>query len=148
MRLLAVLENEQTLPVLSQMLKTLAPEAELMYFGNGLPALAAARRTEIDVALLDVSLPELSGLDFGSYLRELYPSINLIYLADGPESAYDALRQHASGYMLRPLTEEKLREELDDLRHPLSERRSKRLFAQTFGNFEELRQPQGRRRQL
>ena len=136
MRILAVLENERELPALEKMITELEPEAEMLCFGNGLHALAAARRTEVDVALLDVRLPELSGLDFGSYLRELYPLVNLIYMADGPESALGALQQHASGYILRPLTEHKLRPELDDLRHPLSQQREKRLFAQTFGNFE------------
>lgn len=135
MRVLAVLEDERQLPGLSELLSSLVPEAELVCFGNGLPALAAARKLEIDVALLDVRLPELSGLDFGGYLRELYPNVNLIYMADGPESAYEALRQHASGYLLKPVTDSSLRPEMEDLRHPLSQQ-EKRVFVQTFGNFE------------
>ena len=136
MTILAVLENEREIPLLTQMLVRLAPDSELLCFGNGLPALAAARKREIDIALLDVRLPELSGLDLGQYLQELYPFVNLIYFSEGPESAYDALRQHASGYLLKPAEEESVQRELNELRHPAVQKNQKRLFVQTFGNFE------------
>ena len=136
MTILAVLENDQAIPPFMQMLTKLMPDAELLCFGNALPALAAARKTEIDIALLDVALPELNGIDFGQYLQDLYPFVNLIYLSEGPEKAFDAMRQHASGYLLKPAGEENIRDELSDLRHPAEQKKQKRLFAQTFGNFE------------
>ena len=136
MKILTVLKNEREIPPLTEMLGKSAPDAEFLCFSNPLPALAAARETEIDTALLDVELPELGGVDLGQYLRELYPFINLIYLSDGPEGAYDAIRQHASGYLLKPAAEETVRREMDDLRYPASQKKQKRLFAQTFGNFE------------
>ena len=136
MTILAVLEHEQAIPPFMQMMSKLAPEAELLCFGNALPALAAARETEIDIAILDCSLPELSGMDFGQYLQELYPFVNLIYLSDDTDRAYEAIQQHASGYLLKPAEEESVRKELEDLRHPAVQKNQKRLFAQTFGNFE------------
>ena len=134
MTILAVTENERALPPLREMLERLAPDSKPLCFSSALKALAEARKTEIDAALLDVRLPELNGIDLGQYLQELYPFVNLIYLAEGPERAYDAMTQHASGYLLKPATEEGLRRELDELRHPASQQ--KRVFAQTFGNFE------------
>ena len=136
MTVLIVLKDEREIPALTQTLTKLLPEAELLCFSGPLPALAEARKTEIDIALLDVDLPELGGIDLGQYLRELYPFVNLIYFSEGPERAYDAIRQHASGYLLKPAGEESVRQELEDLRHPASEKKRKRLFAQTFGNFE------------
>ena len=136
MTILAVLENEQAIPAMNQMVTKLMPEADLLCFGNALPALAAARNTEIDIAILDVHLPELGGIDFGQYLQELYPFVNLIYLAEDTEKAFDAMQQHASGYLLKPAAKEGIRRELDDLRHPAVQKKERRLFAQTFGNFE------------
>ena len=136
MTILAVLENEQAIPAINDMVTKLQPGAELLCFGSALPALAAARKTEIDTALVDVKLPELGGIDFGQYLQELYPFVNLIYLAEDTERAYDAIRQHASGYLLKPAGKESVQRELDDLRHPAVQKKEKRLFAQTFGNFE------------
>ena len=57
MTILAVLENEAAVAPFMQMTTKLAPEAELLCFGNPLPALAAARKTEVDIAILDVDLP-------------------------------------------------------------------------------------------
>ncbi|MBO5497134.1 MAG: response regulator [Oscillospiraceae bacterium] len=136
MTILAVLENEQAIPAVDEMISKLQPEAELLCFGSALPALAAARTQEIDIALLDVKLPELGGIDFGQYLQDLYPLVNLIYLSEDSEQAYDAMRQHASGYLIKPAEQESVRRELEDLRHPAAQKREKRLFAQTFGNFE------------
>ena len=136
MIILAVLENEQKIPALNELLTEIQPDAELLCFGSALPALAAARKTEIDTAILDVNLPELGGIDFGQYLQELYPFVNLIYLAEDTNRAFDAMRQHASGYLLKPAAKESVQRELEDLRHPAAQKRQKRLFAQTFGNFE------------
>ena len=136
MTILAVLENELAIPAINEIISTLQPEAELFCFGSALPALAAARKNEIDIALIDVKLPELNGIDFGQYLQELYPLVNLIYLSEDSEQAYHAIRQHASGYLLKPPAEESIRQELEDLRHPTAQKKEKRLFAQTFGNFE------------
>ena len=136
MTVLIVLKDEREIPALAQTLTKLLPEAELLCFSGPLPALAEARKTEIDIALLDVDLPELGGIDLGQYLRELYPFVNLIYLSEGPERAFEAISQHASGYLLEPTAAESVRREMDDLRHPASEKKQKRLFAQTFGNFE------------
>ena len=136
MTVLIVLKDEREIPALTQTLTKLLPEAELLCFSGPLPALAEARKTEIDIALLDVDLPELDGIDLGQYLRELYPFVNLIYLSEGTERAFEAISQHASGYLLKPAAAESVRREMDDLRHPASEKKQKRLFAQTFGNFE------------
>lgn len=136
MKILVVLKEEREIPALSEMISGIVPEAELFCFVNPLPALAAARETEIDTAVLDVDLPELNGIDLGLYLQALYPLVNLIYFSCGPEAAYDAMQQHASGYLLKPAAEESVRHELEELRHPASQKLQKRVFAQTFGNFE------------
>ena len=136
MNVLAVLENEAAQLPMTQMLSAMEPEANLMCFGSSLPALAAARKQEIDIAVIDAVLPELSGIDFGSYLQELYPNVNLIYLTSDRSVGFDALRQHASGILPKPIEQTALRRELDELRYPQPDRSRKRLFAQPFGNFE------------
>ena len=136
MTILNVLKNGETRSAVGQTLEAISPDAELMSFEDGLAALKAAREKEIDVAFLDVDLPELSGLDLGQYLQELYPLVNLIYLADNGDKGYEAMAQHASGYLLKPASAAALQRELDDLRHSAVQKKHKRVFAQTFGNFE------------
>ncbi len=136
MNVFVVQENEAARLPVSDMLLSLEPEATLLSFDSSLKALAAARRQEVDIAVIDAELPELNGLDFGQYLQELYPEVNLIYVSDKREAGFHALRQHASGILPKPVEEAALRRELEDLRHPSVMKHRKRLFAQTFGNFE------------
>ena len=136
MMVFAVDRSAQALDRLCAGLPDDLPEVELRRFQSSLEALAEARRTAVDVALLAVDLPELGGLDLGRYLKEMYPLVNLIYLSQDAEDCYEAMAMHASGYLLQPAGAEELRRELGDLRYPTDRRRRQRVFAQTFGNFE------------
>jgi two-component SAPR family response regulator len=62
--------------------------------------------------------------------------VNVIFATGYNEYAGEAMNMHASGYLMKPITAEKVRRELDDLRHPVEETRAKRLFVRCFGNFE------------
>ena len=136
MTIIAVSSRAEDLRQISEILASEMPDAETLCFDSSPEALAAARQREVDVAFLEAEMPELSGLDLGQYLKELYPLVNLIYLAQGQDFCYPALSQHASGYVLKPAKPDSVRREFTDLRHPASQKSSKRVFAQTFGNFE------------
>ena len=136
MMILAVLEKENELRELTEYISTLEPDAQIMCFDSSLAALAAARKWEVDTAIMDVELSELNGLDLGQYIQDLYPFVNLIYLAEDRDRGYDAIAQHASGYLIKPASQEAFQRELSDLRHPAAQKNQKRVFAQTFGNFE------------
>ncbi len=136
MTILTVDSRPDELKALSRLVSDAAPEAEVLGFGSSLDALAEARNREIDTAFLAVDTPELSGVDLGQYLKDLYPQVNLIYLSPGEMEAARALRQHASGCIAMPADGEAVRREMEDLRHPEAEKKQKRVFAQTFGNFD------------
>ena len=136
MRILTVDNRPQALAQVSDLARELMPEAELLSSGSSLEALGTARKTEIDVAILRVDTPELGGLDLGKYLLELNPLTNLIFITDKRRHSYEAMAMHASGYLLEPVEQGALKRELADLRHPELEKEHKRVFAQTFGNFE------------
>ncbi len=110
--------------------------SECFCFDSSLSALAKARELTIDVAVLDIKMPELSGIDLGRYLTELNPYINLIYLTEHTEYAFDALKLHASGYIKKPGEKGELAAEFENLRYPEIRKKIKRVFAQTFGDFE------------
>jgi two-component SAPR family response regulator len=136
MTIFTVNSNSETLRQVSDMIFNLYPDARQESFQSSLEALAAAREQEVDVAVLDVMLPEMSGLDLGQYLKDLNPLVNLIYLTHSRDYGFDAMYLHASGCLLKPVTQEQLETEFSDLRHPAILKKQKRLFAQTFGNFE------------
>lgn len=136
MNILAVDDDSTSLENITGILKKLEPDSVCFSFDSSLSALAKAREEEIDVAFLDVNMPELSGIDLGNYLVELHPFINIIYLTEHKEFAYDAMQLHASGYLLKPGTDKNVKREMGALRYPELRKKYKRVFAQTFGNFE------------
>lgn len=136
MRIIAVDDDGTFLKKIQGYLSKVVPDATCFFFDSSLAALAKAREEEIDVAFLDVKMPELNGIDLGKYLTELNPYVNLIYLTEHIEYAYDALRLHASGFLKKPGTIADVQKELVTLRFPELRKKYKRVFAQTFGNFE------------
>ena len=136
MTVLITEENAGVLKEVSGMAEKLLPDAEVLCFGSSLEALAKAREQEIDIALLGTGMAELSGLNLGQYLKDLYPAVNLIFLSDEKEHAYDAIALRASGYLLKPAEKKAVQTEFAQLRYPEDVKNRKRVFAQTFGNFE------------
>ena len=136
MKIYAVDDDSGKLQKIADLIRSTYPEAELATFDSSLAALAQARTEEVDVAFLNIKQQELGGLDLGLYLKELNPYVNLIYLSEDEQNGYEALAQHASGYLLKPVKEQAVRKEMEDLRYPEERKKHKRVFAQTFGNFE------------
>ncbi|SFB96722.1 response regulator [Butyrivibrio sp. YAB3001] len=136
MNILAVDGDKASLSKIEKILTKESPDSTLFLFDSSLSALAKAREEEIDVAILDVNMPELNGIDLGRYLEELNPFINLIFLSEHTDSAYDAMKLHASGYIKKPCMGKDVKYELESLRYPEIRKKYKRIFAQTFGNFE------------
>ena len=136
MTILLAIECAETLKALSDSVIRLHHDATVLPFSDGLAALGAARQQEIDVALLSPTLPDLEGLDLGRYLCDLNPLVNLIFVASDGRFGSDALMLHASGYLITPVADAALIREFEDLRHPAAQKNHKRVFAQTFGNFD------------
>ena len=136
MTILAVDDKKEALKRIAGIVEELRPDAELYTFTSSLDALAKARETEVDTAFISVRMQELSGLDLGQYLKDLYPAVNLIFLSDEKEYAFDAIALRASGYLLKPAEKTAVQTEFAQLRYPEDVKNRKRVFAQTFGNFE------------
>lgn len=71
--------------------------------GNGREAVALFRQYQPDVALLDLRMPELSGVEAITAIRAEFPDARLIVLTtyDGDEDIYQGLRAGAMAYLLK-----------------------------------------------
>ncbi len=68
---------------------------------NGKEALDMARAGEVDVILMDISMPDQSGVDALQAIRSRYPDLPVLILSGFPEAHYATalLKQGASGYL-------------------------------------------------
>ena len=136
MTILVVDKNKSYLDEISGHLEQLCKGAEICTFSDSPGALAAARKKRIDVAYLEDDLPELNGFLLGQYLKDLYPTINLILMTKEKQKAFEAMALRASGCILLPPKDEDIETEQRDLRYPVGVVEKSRVFVQTFGNFE------------
>jgi two-component system, NarL family, invasion response regulator UvrY len=68
---------------------------------NGRDAMEIARNIELDVLLMDISMPDQSGIDALIAIKARWPELPVLILSGFPEEHYATtlLRQGASGYL-------------------------------------------------
>lgn len=89
-----------------------------------------------DIVWLDIEMPEMSGLELAAEIKTISPDSNIVFVTAHPEYAAEAFRMHVSGYVLKPVSEKKLRNEIENLRRPVELKESSPISVQCFGNFE------------
>ncbi|MBQ6336217.1 MAG: response regulator [Ruminococcus sp.] len=102
------------LPILEKVM----PNATVMGFTDVAEAVLYAKENRVALAFLDIELRNTSGLDLCRTLLEINPRTNIVYLTAYSEYALDAWSTGASGFMLKPITAEGVREQLRKLRYP------------------------------
>jgi DNA-binding NarL/FixJ family response regulator len=86
----AMLESEQELNVIGEA-------------GNGVEALAVAKLLHPDIIVLDIRMPEMTGLEAAAKLSEVSPETKAVILSmhDSEEYVLQALDSGAYGYLLK-----------------------------------------------
>ena len=135
MRIIALDDEKIALEGLTEAIRKAEPSAEIYSFHEAEEALEFCRKTTCDVAILDIQVWDMNGVVLAKKMKQLHPDINIIFATGYEDYMGDAFDMHASGYLLKPSTPEKIRKELDNLRHPVLTAANRVRF-QTFGNFE------------
>jgi CheY-like chemotaxis protein len=86
---------------------------------NGAEGLERISRDPFDLVLLDVWMPEMTGLEFLAKLRQLpsHPKIVVMTADDAPETLLQAVRDQAYRYIRKPLEPRGLREIIETTLH-------------------------------
>lgn len=101
-------------PVLGQGLAMLLEcEPDITVVGqalNGREAIALFRQHQPDVTLMDLRMPEISGVEAIAAIRAEFPQARIIVLTtyDGDEDIYRGLQAGAKGYLLKGTQSEEL----------------------------------------
>ena len=89
-----------------------------------------------DVALLDIDMPGMNGIELAAQIKTRRPDTAIVFLTGYPQYALDAFELRASGYILKPARKERLEKEID---YALSKKRSPirgHVVMKTFGSFD------------
>jgi len=101
-------------PAARSRLRRLLEDLEIECVGeaaNAIEALDRAASLRPDVLLLDIVMPEISGLDVARHLTEPRPMI--VFQTAHDEHAVAAFEQEAVDYLLKPVTRERLERALE-----------------------------------
>ena len=111
MKLLIADDENLELKVLEKTIKKFfLNELEIFMASNGKQAALISTETEINIALLDIEMPGMNGIELAKLLREKNPYCIIIFITayDRFEYAIEAMHIKAFDYLLKPWKEEKL----------------------------------------
>ena len=136
MRVLCVDDALPIMEDIAQMCRRLPQVGEVTGFTRPREALEWLQTHPVDLALLDIDMPEINGLMLAEQLKRRHPDAVIIFLTAFPQYAVQAIKLRATGYLLKPVNPEELAEEVAYARTFHPQRRSGHIVVQTFGNFE------------
>ena len=138
MRILCLDDEELALQMLEMCVKKAKPEADVSAFDDQEELLEDAQQGGCDVAFLDIHMRGMNGVELAKKLKETNPKMNIIFVTGFSEYTGDAMKLHASGYIMKPVTVEEVKAELSELRYPMEPKSNALLRVQCFGNFDVL----------
>lgn len=136
MNILAVDDEYFALELMKRALEEVAGASTVYLCRDVQSALDIARKNKIDVAFLDIHMPEMNGIELATALKRLNPKVNIVFATGFSEHMKEGIDLRISGYVLKPVTPEAIRTELENLRNPIEWNREKRIKILTFGNFD------------
>ena len=137
MLIFAVDDEPKSLSKLHKAIAEAAPEAEIMDFSLGTEAVRAidSRGIYPDAVFTDIEMPELDGIALAVKLKEASPGSKIVFVTAYSEYAVEAFQHRASGYVLKPVQNSRIREELEYIA-PEIKREPEKLTVRCFGQFD------------
>lgn len=137
MKIIIVDDEQPAVKTLMKILNKICPGSEVAGFNSPSKALEFLEENSADIAFLDIEMFDLNGIELAKRIKDKCKKINIIFVTGYSEYALDAVSLRASGYLMKPVTEEDVREELENLRNPIEKNiNNNRIRIQTFGNFD------------
>jgi two-component SAPR family response regulator len=99
-------------------------------------ALAYLRVHPVDIALLDINMPGTDGITLASRIKQIRPKTSILFLTAYKEYAFDAYAVHPAGYLLKPVSLEKLAAEIAYAHRSEVPSVSPHIFIKAFGYFD------------
>ena len=138
MRAICIDDEELILNMTVCMCEKLPQLDEVHGFSDATEALKWLDKNSLDIALLDIDMPEINGIQMAMEIKNRYPNASIIFVTGYSEYALEAFRLHASGYLLKPISMEQLEKEIEYalFRKNTKTHSSAHIAVRTFGEFD------------
>ncbi|MCR5256014.1 MAG: response regulator [Acetatifactor sp.] len=135
MEILAVDDEAIMLANLVECIKSVVPCANVYEFKRAGEALEYIKANRVDVAFMDINMRQINGIELAKTVKACQPNVNIVFCTGYSEYMADAFEMYCSGYLMKPITAEKIKSALENLRFPISGLNAC-LRAICFGNFD------------
>ena len=105
-------------------------------FTDAESALTYLREHSADIALLDINMPDTDGIALAAQIKQLRPQTAILFLTAYKQYAFDAYAVHPAGYLLKPVSLEKLAEEVAYIHGARHSAALSHIHVKTFGYFD------------
>jgi DNA-binding NarL/FixJ family response regulator len=115
---IAIVEDDPTIRhYLAEQIRLHIDVKELYEFENGETALQQLTATPADIALFDIQLTGMNGIECMQKLKMIHPRMQMMVLTvyDNADTIFDALKAGAASYILKNTTPEKIIEAIHEL---------------------------------
>jgi two-component system LytT family response regulator len=130
MKILIVDDEELGLARLKRMLNTLG-HTDIIEAKNANEALEAVKNAAFDLALLDINMPETSGLELAYELRYHQQDMPIIFQTAYNEHALEAFDIGAIGYLVKPFSIDQLSQSIERVKLTGTEKSDLRIMSKT-----------------
>lgn len=115
---IAIIEDDEKIRhYLSEQIQLQVDVKNLKVYADAESALEEMTEEPVDIALFDVNLPGMSGIDCIRQLKILHPQMQMMVLTvyDNPDTIFDALKAGATSYLLKSTPAHKILEAIAEV---------------------------------
>ncbi len=106
-------DEAKILADLSQKVQEYVPLGEIEVFTSGSALLTRLRKNVCDVLLLDIDMPQISGMEIAEALMQLEHRPLLVFVTSHDELVYDSFQYHPFGFIRKGFLDIELKKVLD-----------------------------------
>lgn len=135
---IAVCDDDQvslhnTVSIIENWSKQQGIQLEIAAFENGDELIARKESLRMDIIFLDIIMPLVNGMDVAKEIRQHDTEVTIIFLTSTPEFALESYDVKARGYLMKPVSYDRVKELLDDCSRSLETEPENLVLKTEFG---------------
>lgn len=107
-------DEPQMLSNIAKKVTTLLPDGEVWMFSKGSEVLTCLSTSSCDILLLDIDMPEMTGLQVAKELSHLKKKPLLVFVTSHDELVYDSFQYHPFAFLRKSRLDEEMEKILRD----------------------------------
>lgn len=106
-------DEPKILADLSEQVRACVPDALIKGFISGRELIAALQTEPCDILLLDIDMPDMSGMEIAAWLMKLEKRPLLVFVTSHDELVYDSFWYHPFGFIRKGYFKQEIKKVLD-----------------------------------